>query len=150
VLLPAAWLSRRADAVSVIGAALLAKATGAGHRVIAVGLGRPPCTVRGWSAGSPPARKGSGVHRPAARTGSLRRAVVGVRSVFADAVEALGRAATAAALRLGPCDAWEFAGPALAVVGSSDQGERTHSDVIEREHDDGAGGQGVPDVFQVC
>src|SRR5206468_2953908 len=32
VLLPATWLSRRADAISVIGAALLAKAAGAGHR----------------------------------------------------------------------------------------------------------------------
>lgn len=33
VLLPAAWLSRRGDAVSVVGSALLAKAAGTGHRV---------------------------------------------------------------------------------------------------------------------
>jgi len=32
----------------VIGAALLAKAAGRGHRVIAAELGRPVSTVRGW------------------------------------------------------------------------------------------------------
>lgn len=48
VLLPASVLLRRADAVTVIGAALLAKASGAGHRSIAVLLEVPPCTVRGW------------------------------------------------------------------------------------------------------
>src|SRR5450759_3866405 len=47
VLLSTAWLSRRGDAVSVIGAALLAKAAGQGHRPIATALGRPVCTVRG-------------------------------------------------------------------------------------------------------
>ncbi len=41
-------LVRRADAVVVIGAALLAKAAGQGHRPIAVLLGRPESTVRGW------------------------------------------------------------------------------------------------------
>jgi len=40
-LLSTAWLLRRADAVSVIGSALLAKAAGAGHRLIAAALGRP-------------------------------------------------------------------------------------------------------------
>jgi hypothetical protein len=48
VLLPAALLLRRADTVVVIGAALMAKATGWGHRRIAVRLGRPVSTVRGW------------------------------------------------------------------------------------------------------
>src|SRR5664280_2615733 len=48
VLLSTTWLSRRGDAVSVIGAALLAKATGSGHRPIAAALGRPESTVRGW------------------------------------------------------------------------------------------------------
>jgi hypothetical protein len=46
VLLSTAWLSRRGDAVSVIGSALLAKAAGAGHRRIAALLGRPAVTVR--------------------------------------------------------------------------------------------------------
>jgi len=48
VLLPAWCLARRADAGEVIGAALEAKAAGAGHRVIAGRLGRPASTVRGW------------------------------------------------------------------------------------------------------
>jgi len=48
VLLPLLVLIRRADAAAVIVAALLAKATGRGHRAIAAGLGRPAETVRGW------------------------------------------------------------------------------------------------------
>lgn len=48
VLLPVAALSRRADLAEVIGAALAAKATGGGLRAIAVMLGRPADTVRGW------------------------------------------------------------------------------------------------------
>ena len=48
VLLPVWCLLRRADAVAVIGAALAAAAGGAGFRVIARMLGRPPETVRGW------------------------------------------------------------------------------------------------------
>jgi hypothetical protein len=48
VLLPVLMLARRADTVVVIGAALAAKASGGGHRLIAARLGRPPGTVRGW------------------------------------------------------------------------------------------------------
>jgi hypothetical protein len=48
VLLPARLLSRRADEGAVIGRALEAKASGAGHRKIAALLGRPESTVRGW------------------------------------------------------------------------------------------------------
>lgn len=48
MLLPASVLLRRADAVTVIGAALLAKAGGSGHRPIAVTLNVPASTVRGW------------------------------------------------------------------------------------------------------
>lgn len=48
VLLPASVLLRRADAVTVIGMALLAKAGGAGHRPIAVLVKVPSSTVRGW------------------------------------------------------------------------------------------------------
>jgi hypothetical protein len=48
VLLPASVLLRRADAVTVIGAGLLAKAGGSGHRPIAVVLNVPASTVRGW------------------------------------------------------------------------------------------------------
>ncbi|MGH3710382.1 MAG: hypothetical protein ACRDRQ_20260 [Pseudonocardiaceae bacterium] len=48
VLLPVSVLLRRADEVTVIGAALLAKAGGCGHRRIAARLGLPASTVRGW------------------------------------------------------------------------------------------------------
>jgi hypothetical protein len=48
VLLPVFALLRRADLVEVIGAALSAKAAGAGVRTIAAGLGRSVETVRGW------------------------------------------------------------------------------------------------------
>lgn len=48
VLLPVVVLVRRADLAVVIGAALAAKATGVGYRSIAMALGRPVDTVRGW------------------------------------------------------------------------------------------------------
>ena len=48
VLLSVIGLSRRADVVEVIGASLVAKAAGWGHRQIAVLVGRPAATVRGW------------------------------------------------------------------------------------------------------
>ena len=50
VLLPVSCLLRRADGVAVIWAALAGKAAGLGHRPIALGLGRPASTVRGWLA----------------------------------------------------------------------------------------------------
>jgi hypothetical protein len=48
VLLPGVMLAGRADAVEVIGAALIASAAGVGRRPIAARLGRPHATVRGW------------------------------------------------------------------------------------------------------
>ena len=48
VLLPVFALLRRADAVSVIGAALAVAAAGAGARRAAAVVGRPADTVRGW------------------------------------------------------------------------------------------------------
>lgn len=102
VLLPSCWLPRRADAVAVIGAALVAKAAGAGHRPIAEALGRPEATVRGW------------LRRFAERAEEVRVWFTGLlhaldpeaepleprATVFADAVEVIGRAAAAAVLRL--------------------------------------------------
>jgi hypothetical protein len=61
-LLPVTVFLRRADAAVVIGAALLAKAAGSGHRVIAAGLGLPDQTVRGW------------LRRFAGRAGAVREA----------------------------------------------------------------------------
>jgi hypothetical protein len=48
VLLPAWCLPRRASSIDVIGAALLAKAGGLGHRPIAARLQVPAATVRDW------------------------------------------------------------------------------------------------------
>ena len=48
VLLPVTALARRADAAEVIGAALVARAAGAGFRAAAAAVGRPAETVRGW------------------------------------------------------------------------------------------------------
>ncbi len=48
VLLPASLVLRRADTAEGIGAALTARARGAGHRTIAARLGRPVSTVRRW------------------------------------------------------------------------------------------------------
>lgn len=103
VLLPAVMLLRRADAVTVIGAALSAKAAGLGFRSIAVGLGRPVETVRGW------------LRRFAGRVEAVRRVfTLLVRMVaadpvmpepagdgWADAVAAIGAAAAAVAARFG-------------------------------------------------
>ena len=114
VLVPTSMLVRRADAVVVIGGALLAKAGGSGHRSIAALLGRPVSTVRGWL-------RRFGVRADSLRvlfTGLLHHldasaAVVAVTgSVFADALEALGLAAAAAARLFGPRPAWEFASAA--------------------------------------
>ena len=101
VLLPVLALSRRADVVTVIGAALAAKAAGTGVRAVAAALGRPFDTVRGW------------VRRFAARAEVVRVVFtallvdVGVdpvppaaaMSVFGDAVAAVAGASRAVASR---------------------------------------------------
>lgn len=90
---------------------MLAKAGGSGHRRIAGALDRPASTVRGW------------LRRFGVRAEQLRvlfTVLVGALdpeagpllpsgSVFADALEALGRAASAAVVRLSPGSPWEFA-----------------------------------------
>lgn len=49
VLLPVVLAARRADSAAVIAAAIESKTIeGVGHRVIAIRLGRPASTVRGW------------------------------------------------------------------------------------------------------
>jgi hypothetical protein len=103
VLLPVEALVRRADTVGVIGSALSDKAVGLGHRKIAERLGRPASTVRGW------------FRRLASRAEAVRAAFTALvvtlsvgaalpavaHSSFADAVEAIGAAAVAAARRFG-------------------------------------------------
>jgi hypothetical protein len=98
----------------VIGRALLAKATGVGHRPIANLLGRADSTVRGWL-------RRFGLRAESMRvlfTGLLQvldpsaGAVRPTGSVFGDALEVLGSAAAAASRLFGPRPAWHFAASA--------------------------------------
>lgn len=111
VLVPEDMLLRRRDAVEVVGAALIAKAGGDGHRRIAADLGRPASTVRGW------------LRRFAVMAGALREhftrwayALDPVHdrlspggSVFFDAVEAVGVLGVVAVRRFGPRPPWSLA-----------------------------------------
>lgn len=105
VLLPAhAGAPRRADAIEVIGSALLASIAGQGHRRIAADLGRPAATVRGW------------IRRATVRAQAINAQATSLAlaldplpspmrpagSPLADALEALGTAIAAARRRLGP------------------------------------------------
>jgi len=114
VLISASMLVRRADSAVVIGAALVAKAGGAGHRPIATALGRPVSTVRGWLRRFTARAHGWWV----SFTGLLHAldpltGPVAVRTcVLGDAVEVLGLAAAAAARRFGPRPPWQFASAA--------------------------------------
>jgi hypothetical protein len=112
VLLPGSVLLRRADAVTVIGAALLAKAGGAGHRPIAVVLGVPSSTVRGWL------RRIVSVADRVLAVLAAAAAQLGVEFVVpaptadpvAAVVEMLGALAAAMARRLGgSCSPWRLA-----------------------------------------
>ena len=113
VLLPAFSVPRRRDGAEVIGAALLAKAEGDGHRTIASRLARPPGTVRGWLRAF--------TRRADAVASSARRWTYAIDathdgwhsrpgSPLAEAVDALGNAARAGrpvlATRASP---WELA-----------------------------------------
>lgn len=111
VLVPLCALLRRRDNIDVIGAALLSKLAGRGHRSIAAAAGVPASTVRGW------------LRRFAVRAEGLRTlatvmaldldpmhpAIQSRGSPFGDALEALGLAASAAVHRLGPArSGWAF------------------------------------------
>jgi hypothetical protein len=94
VLLPVTLLVRRADTVEVIGVALVARAAGAGHRVIAERLGRPAVTVRGWL------RRFAGRLEPVRSFFTVVMVRVGIDpvlpaaagSLWADAITAIGAA----------------------------------------------------------
>jgi hypothetical protein len=111
VLLPDVALGRRVDTVAVIGGALTAAAAGAGHRKVAVLVGRPASTVRGWLRRFRRAAARVATHFSVwAHRLDPNLAVIGpAGSPVADAVEAVGVAARAASLRLGPRPGWSWA-----------------------------------------
>ena len=112
VLLPASVLLRRADAVTVIGAALLAKASGAGHRRIAVVLGVPSTTARGWLRRivSVAERVLAVLAAAAAELGVEFAGPAPTADPVAAVVEMLGVLAAAVARRLGgSCSSWRLA-----------------------------------------
>lgn len=102
VLLPNLLLGRRLDVVEVIGAALLAKARGLGHRPIAGRLGLPASTVRGWLRRFAARAERIRVHftRLAAWLDPGFGPVTPRGSPLADAVEAIGVASGATGGRL--------------------------------------------------
>jgi len=111
VLVPEDTLLRRRDGVEVIGAALVAKAQGRGHRRVAADLGRVASTVRGWL-------RRFGLRAVVIREHFTRWAhVLGPghdrrwagASAFCDAVEAIGVAGAVAVRRFGPRSPWSLA-----------------------------------------
>jgi hypothetical protein len=116
VLLSALWLLRRADAAVVIGAALEGQATGKGHRPLAAASGRPVSTVRGWLRRFVARAEHARVKftRLLHALDPVASALTPRGSVVADALEAIGRAAAAAVVRLSPVGPWEFAARASA------------------------------------
>jgi hypothetical protein len=117
VLLPVTVLLRRAYAVEVIGAALLARAGGSGHRPIGASLRVPAATVRGWLRVMAGRLESTRLHLLAV----ARRAGVDVvvpkalGCPWRDLLAALGAATAAVTGRfggfgvLGPVTAWQVA-----------------------------------------
>jgi hypothetical protein len=110
VLLADCCLLRRRDEVAVIGEALAAKAAGEGHRAIAVGLGVPKDTVRGWlrrfAAGAEAIR--AHFTRWAFALDPELGAIVPAGGGFADALEAIGVSVRAWVLRFGRRAVWRL------------------------------------------
>jgi hypothetical protein len=111
VLLPDICLQRRRDGVEVIGAALVAKAGGAGHRLIAARLGLPAETVRGWLRrfGAWASVIRTHFTRWAAALDPSMAPISPTGSALGDAVEAVAVAARAAAVSLGLRPPWSLA-----------------------------------------
>ena len=114
VLLAADALVRRRDETAVIGAALVMKAAGSGHRSAADRLGLPSSTVRGWFRRF--ARNAEAIRVwftiLAHGLDPLLGAISPTGSMVGDAVEAIAIAARAASLRLGVTLPWWFASKA--------------------------------------
>ena len=117
VLLPVIALLRRADLAEVIGAALAARAAGAGFRTVAAGLGRAGPTVRGWLRRFGGRAEAAGVFFTVllAQTSPDPVMPAGTRDPVAAAVSAIAGAAAAVASRwphLGAVPVWEAASAA--------------------------------------
>jgi hypothetical protein len=111
VLVPEDTLLRRRDAVEVIGAALVSRAKGVGHRSIGRDLGRAPSTVRGWLRAF--GARAVALHELFVRWAHVLdpahdRAWAG-GSDFSDAVEAIGVLGIVAVRRFGPRSVWSLA-----------------------------------------
>jgi transposase-like protein len=104
VLLPARAPLRHADAIEVVGAALLAHAAGQGLRTIATELDVPVDTVRRWlrrvTSRAEWLRQQGTIH--AYQADPMLAPIVPSGTVLADALSALGTAAAAVVRRLGP------------------------------------------------
>lgn len=117
VLLPVTMLLRRAYAAEVIGAALLARAGGAGHRSIGLALNLPAATVRGWLRVMAGRLEAARVHlwQVAHRAGVDITVPEALGCSWRDLLAALGAATAAVSGRfepvgvLGPVTAWQVA-----------------------------------------
>ena len=117
VLLPVTVLLRRAYAAEVIGAALLARAAGRGHRWIGAALLVPAATVRGWLRVMAGRLDAARVHllQVAHRAGVDMSVPEGLGCPWRDLLAALGAATAAVTGRfgpvgvLGPVTAWQVA-----------------------------------------
>ncbi len=108
VLLPDLCLLRRRDEVAVIGAALLAKVAGEGHRVIARRLGVVEDTVRGWLRRFGRDARQIRAHfvRWAFALDPELGPLAPAGGAFADAMAVIGVACRAFVLRFGPQQVW--------------------------------------------
>ena len=117
VLLPVTVLLRRAYAAEVIGAALLARAAGRGHRWIGAALLVPAATVRGWLRVMAGRLEAARVHllQVAHRAGVDITVPEALGCPWRDLLAALGAATAAVTGRfgpvgvLGPVTAWQVA-----------------------------------------
>lgn len=115
VLLPARAPERHADAVEVVGQALLAHAAGRGHRAIAADLQVPVDTVRRWLRRVTGRAEWLGQQATvwAYRCDEMLPPIAPAGSALADALTALGTAAAACVRRFGPmASPW----PIIAVI----------------------------------
>lgn len=114
VLLRTDTFVRRRDLAGVIGAALVAKATGLGHRRAAELLGVPASTVRGWLRCFARSAESIRVWFSVLAHGldPMLAPLLPTLTPLGDAVEAVASAARAASLRLAPVEPWLFASTA--------------------------------------